>query len=873
MRIGLSHGCLLLWLTLLPPLAAQEPNRPQFERDVLPIFQKSCLGCHGPKARMAGLDLHEASLVLRGSENGPVVTIGEPQKSVLLKRVSEGTMPPGGKNRLTEIEIATIERWIESGTDQPARSGPDPSYVSTVTDEDRRFWSFQTLEQVRVPSVRQSELVAKPVDAFLLHKLEEKRLSYSRPADRPTFIRRAYLDLLGLPPEPGEVAAFVGDKSPEAFARLVDRLLSSAHFGERWGRHWLDLAGYVDTVGRDVQSNGYKIGDGRWKYRDYVVQAFNEDKPFREFLIEQIAGDELFDWRSAKEYTIDEIEKLVATGFLRTAEDPTDNPERDNPLLRYEVIHQTLDILTSSVVGLTVSCARCHNHKFDPISQKDYYSLMATLTPAYNPIEWTPVLKRTLADVPPPTRKAIDDHNAALDKAIVPKKAAIDKIYEKVSLPIIEKALERIAQKDREATKKAALLPEAKRNVRQKNLVGALDADLSHEALRKRMSSEDRATIEALQTEIESLDDQRKTYGIIEALYEEGKPPETFIHRRGDHESHGPTVRAAGIEVLSAPGRSFEKQIEWSSGRRLALAEWLTREGTPAASLVARVYVNRVWMHLFGEGLVSTAENLGKMGAAPTHPELLEFLATEFIRNGWSTKKLIRDLMLSRAYQQSSVPADFPAGSDFADPRTVDPDNMLLWRMRLRRLESEVIRDSMLAVSGKLNLKIGGEPISTITQNDGMVTIDEKKLSDPSDRFRRSMYLVARRRYNLSMLGVFDHPVMSTNAKERGASAVVLQSLMMMNDKEVLTQAGFFADRILSSQDAGSGDRELLEAAYLRAFGRTPEPAELSTLGGLLHRERERFRQSGLSEDKSTRESLASVCHVLFNANEFLYVE
>ena len=284
----------------------------------------------------------------------------------------------------------------------------------------------------------------------------------------------------------------------------------------------------------------------------------------------------------------------------------------------------------------------------------------------------------------------------------------------------------------------------------------------------------------------------------------------------------------AGLEVLSKQGEVFEKPLHWSSGRRLALAEWLTREGTPAASLVARVYVNRVWMHLFGAGIVSTADNFGKMGSQPTHPELLEYLAGEFIRNGWSTKKLIREMMLSRAYRQSSLAADFPKTPGLADPQTADPDNSLLWHMRLRRLESEVIRDSMLAVTGKLNAKIGGPPVPTITENDGMVIIDEKKLDDPADRFRRSMYLVARRRYNLSMLGVFDHPVMSTNAKERGASAVVLQSLMMMNDKEVLTQAGYFADRVLA---AASGDRERAQQAFRYALSRSPDAVRDSDAG------------------------------------------
>lgn len=852
--------------------SAQESSAPEFARDILPILQKSCIGCHGPKARMAGLDVHEASLVLRGGENGPVVTPGKPAESILLKRVREGSMPPGGKNGLTEAEIAILERWIATGaTGSAAASGAEPAYVSNVTDADRQFWSFLPVKGPAVPKVRQTNLVNNSVDTFLLARLEEKSLTFAKEADRTTLARRAWFDLTGLPPAPADIDAFVADKAPDAFERLVDRLLASPHFGERWGRHWLDLAGYVDTVGRDVQSNGYKVGDGRWRYRDYVVQAYNQDKSFRQFLTEQLAGDELFDWRHAKQYTPDQLEKLTATSYLRTAEDPTDNAERDTPLLRYEVIHQTLDILTSSVMGVTVGCARCHNHKFDPIPQKDYYSLMATLTPAYNPVRWTPVLERTLADVPPSERKAIDDHNAAIEKALQPKKAELAALREKSTLPLIESALAKLAPKDQQVAKKAVLLPEEKRNARQKNLVAALGVDLSPKAVMAQMTAEDRESLTAIEAAIASIEKQRRTYTKLEALYDEqGELPETFVHRRGDHESKGAIVQPAGLEVLGKPGEVLQKPLPWSSGRRLALAEWLTAEGTPAASLVARVYVNRAWMHLFGAGIVSTADNFGKMGSQPTHPELLEHLASRFIQDGWSTKKLIRELMLSRAYRQSSLVADFPQQAGIADPQVIDPDNSLLWHMRLRRLESEVIRDSVLAVSGKLNLKLGGPPVATITQNDGMVIIDDNKLRDPEDRFRRSMYLVARRRYNLSMLGVFDHPVMSTNAKERGASAVVLQSLMMMNDKEVLTQAGYFADRVLADT---SGDRTSIERAFRYALGRTPDKSETTTLSGLMQRERERFTKSGAAADAATRDALASVCHVLLNANEFLYVE
>jgi hypothetical protein len=858
-----------LWLSLGGALNAAD-SAPVFEKDVLPLLTAKCIGCHGPKVRTAGLDLHEISLVMHGGQNGPVVLKGSAKDSLLWKRVREGSMPPG-KEKLAEEDVELLRRWIDSGAPAAAKVAAVAPLGPALTGKDREFWSFRPLSKIAIPSVRQRDLVRTPVDAFLLSKLEAKELTYAAPAAQATLIRRVYLDLLGLPPGPEEVDAFVADRSPDAYARLVDKLLASPHFGERFGRYWLDLAGYVDTVGRDVQSGGYVVGVGRWLYRDWVIQAFNEDKPYNEFLKEQFAGDEMFDWRRAEKYTPPQVAKLVATGFLRTAEDPTDQSERDNPLLRYEVLHQTMEIMTSSVLGLTVGCARCHDHKFDPIPQRDYYRLMANLTPAYNAVDWTPVTKRALADVPPPVKESIDKDNKALDEKLKPLKTKLEGLLIEAAKPLFAEKAADLPETDREAALKALAVPEAKRTPQQRRQVDKVKGvRLTLEALGPRMDEAKRAEAASLEREIAELERGRRKYRTLECMYDTGAPPETFVHRRGDFESKGATVGPGGLEVLSADGSDFapEPPFEGTSGRRLALADWLTREGTPAASLVARVYVNRLWLDLFGQGLVATPENFGAMGARPTHPELLDWLASELQRNGWRTKPLLRLMLNARAYQQSSRTSDYP-GRQGASPEKADPENSLLWRMRLRRLESEAIRDSMLAVSGTLNPKVGGPAVKTTTQADGMVLVSDKDLADPKDRYRRSLYLVARRRYNLSLLGVFDQPVMSTNATTRGASAVVLQSLMMLNDAEVDSQAHHFADRV--EKAAGATLDAKLNWAFRYAFGRRPDSQELEWARSLYQRELDRYLSKPQPEPAAGREALASVCHVLLNSNEFLY--
>ena len=705
--------------------------------------------------------------------------------------------------------------------------------------------------------------VRTTVDRFLLAKLEKSGLNFSPDANRATLLRRVYLDLTGLPPSPAETEEFLADRTPKAFERRIDRLLQLPHFGERWGRHWLDVAGYVDTYGREIQAKAFKLGKGKWRYRDYVIRSFNSDKPYDRFLVEQIAGDELVDWHNAEKYTPEIREMLVATGFLRTAEDPTDSPERDIALHRYGVLQDTLKILTSNVLGLTVACAQCHDHKFEPIPQRDYYRLMAVFTPAYNPQNWRPPQDRILPDVSKRDRESIDRFNEELDKRKRPldeQLAALRRPYED---RLLDEKLEVIPEEIRRDVKAAVQTPAKRRDDVQKYLAAKFKRKLaiSRDELLATLTDDDRSRAAALEAELEAIESRKMTYGEIHALFDVGADSQTYLLRRGDFESPGPKVKPGILAVLDEPDKGFSfpapAKDASSSGRRLAFARWLTDAEGRSGALAARVMVNRIWRHLFGEGIVATPENLGRSGAAPTHPELLEWLAAEFVASGWRIKPLLKLIMTSTVYRQAS------RRDDDGTAVVVDPENKLLWRMRLRRLESEAIRDSILAVSGMLDRTAGGPAVMIETHPSGLVAIKESALRAPGERFRRSVYLVQRRNNNLTMLTVFDQPIMRTNCTGRDSSAVVSQSLVMLNDAFVLEQARRFAERIV--EFAGTDRDRRIGTAFRLALARPPSAEETAWSRRLLERES--------SRTKNETERLAALAHVLFNTSEFLYVE
>jgi mono/diheme cytochrome c family protein len=826
---GLPAFVGLLAAALVCPVAqaaTDEPQRPvSFERDVQPILAENCADCHGARPRKAALDLRTIDSILRGGKSGPVLSSADLDGSLLLERVVRGEMPPGKARRLSADEIARIRAWVRAQAKSDRQGAATPKTASLIDDEDRRFWSFRPLKKPAVPLETGAKLVLSPVDSFLLAKLESKGLSFSPEADRYTLIRRAYLDLAGIPPAPEEVDALLADDHPGAFERLVDRLLAAPSFGERWGRHWLDVAGYVDTVGFDNDAPKITLSDGKWRYRDYVFGAYNEDKAYDRFLTEQIAGDELYDWRKAKQFTPAMRAALIATGYLRTARDLTNEDVSVIAQNFYGIVHDTLEIVGTGLLGLTINCARCHDHKFDPIPQEDYYRLMAIFAPAYNPNAWLTVVPtetnsrdRGLPDVPLALWPEIERHNAGVDRCL---KDLNDRVNE----------------------------------LRSKDPASA-------------------GAIKALEAKIRTTESSRRKVAKIQALYDVGSPPRSQLLLRGNEQSPGPEVQPGFLRVLCENDTealaAARPPYEGATGRRTALARWLTDPKSPASALVARVIVNRIWKQLFGEGLVPTLDNFGAQGQSPTHPELLEWLSCKLVESGWPLKPLIRLLVTSRVYRQASR-GDGRAVVPSADPAALDPANQLLWRMRLRRLESEVVRDAILAVSGDLNRAIGGPPVPIVARPDGLVEVAKDKLASAADRYRRSVYLTTRRAYNVSILSVFDQPLVATNCLKRAESAVPSQSLFMLNDGFLAEQAERFARRVERLTQA-SPERTVVMSFRL-ALVRRPSAIETEACRELLSRAEELFVNKGTARQSAAHQALVQLCQTLLNTSEFLFAE
>jgi hypothetical protein len=872
-KMALRSLTIVLVLGLAAGNTTAAGEGPRFERDVRPILEAHCVKCHGAQTRKSGLDLRSVRGMLAGGKGGPALVRGKAEESELYLRVADGTMPPDKAPKLDTAEVAKLRAWIEDGAIGD-REEP-PAETATAADplrpEDRQFWAFRLPSSPAVPAVRDGSPARTPVDRFLLAKLEAVGLGFSPEASRVALLRRATFDMTGLPPTPEEIADFCGDDRPDAYERLVDRLLASPHYGERWGRHWLDAAGYADTVGLDNDAAIIRVREGLWRYRDYVVAAFNGDQPFDRFLREQIAGDEQVDWRSAATFTPAVREALVATGFLRTAVDDTTENELNRPLERYQVLHGTIENLTSCVLGLTVACARCHDHKYDPVPQADYYALMAVLMSSYNVNAWTQAHQRHLADVAPAEQAAIDVANAEADKAVAARQAAVASVRKPYEEALLAVKLVALPGPVRAPTREALdVSPEARHAV-QRYLAEKYGPRLKVEAAEvdRALGPEDRERLGELQKEIGALAGRKRSYGKLQALWESAPPPPTYLLKRGNHLTPGREVEPGFLSVLSESlGEARLEPAEGvvqSSGRRTALAERLTRLGSPAAALVARVFVNRVWQHHFGRGIVATSENLGRMGTPPSHPELLEWLAADFLDHGWQVKRLHRLILTSTAYRQAAHRDGTVVGPD---PENIDPDNVLLWRRPLRRLEAEAVRDAMLAVSGSLDPTPGGPPVPLDPRPDGRIEVDVKALPTPLAQDRRSLYLLQRRNYPLSVLGVFDVPLMNANCPRRVNSVVPLQALAMMNGAFALKQADQLAGRLLR-EEPGSPGR--VGRAFLLALGRPPCPAESARSLELVAAQAARHRSA--DPQSAERRGWADLALVLFNTNEFLYVE
>lgn len=519
----------------------REEAAPLFEQQVKGILKAHCGKCHGLESRKAGLDVRSVPFLRRGGDSGPALVTGKSAQSILYQRIEDRSMPPEGELPLTDKQIASIRKWIEAGAATKELSEKTASDVPPISEEDRNYWAFQKPVRPKVPEVATAERRRNDIDAFLLEKLEARSLGFSPEADRRTIATRLYLDLIGLPPTPEEVDAFVGDLSQDPYGRLVDRLLNSQHFGERWGRHWLDMVGYADTIGDDTDATITKLGQGKWRYRDYVIKSFNDDKPYDRFLTEQFAGDELFDWRKVDSFTEEQRELLIATGFLRTAADETLQKELNTADIRHAVLQHSMESSLTGVLGLTIKCARCHTHKYDPIPQEDYYRLLAVFTPAYNPQSWLEPSTRQMVDVSPAHKKRIDAHNGQIDQSISECQTKLDALRGPVKARLLDEKLKTVPEDVRDACKIALATAAEKRDEKQKQLVAQYGEKLkvSIGEIRAALDDAKRAQDSEMQQRINSLTSQKKSWGTIQALYDVAAPPPTYLLRRGNYETPG----------------------------------------------------------------------------------------------------------------------------------------------------------------------------------------------------------------------------------------------------------------------------------------------------------------------------------------------
>ena len=859
----------------------------RFEKEIRPILAERCVTCHGADDPEAGLNLLSLESLVRGSESGPVIVEGFSDKSVLIRKVSSRAMPPPeSEEPLTSAEIRVITRWIDKGRFadfvdvQPRRQQTvDSSESSTITDKDRQFWAFQKPVADALPRVNATERVRTPIDSFVLAKLESRGLMFSPDAPQLTLLRRAYFDLTGLPPTPAQAREFLNDDRPDAYERLIDRLLASPSYGERWGRHWLDAVGYVDTSGKDFNPTAATLSEGYWRYRDYVIAATNKDTPWNRFLVEQIAGDELVDWRNAKEYTPEILELLTATGYLRNVLDATNEDISDLPFDRYEALFKLMERVSTSTLGMTLACARCHSHKFDPIPQTDYYRFLSLFAAAYNPSNWLPPKHRHLLHVSKAEQAELEQKKAATAATLSKLKQQFNTIRERYQNRLRENKLGQISESIRADVKTAIETAAKQRNETQKELASKYEKRLAvtDAEIDAALSESDRKTCDDLRERIRAGESHLTTLRLdkVQALWDVGEAPTIRLLHRGDVDFAGPKVSPGFLTVLSAPGKSdaipSADALGNTTGLRLAFAQWLT---SPDQPVTARVIVNRLWQHHFGKGIVDTPGNLGATGSRPSHPALLDWSAVEFMRQNWSAKRFHRMMMTSTVYRQTS---ERGSGGDKekgrrplslspplrVSPFSIDPDNRLLWRMNLRRLGAEALRDSVIAVSGQANYRMGGPPIMLKATPSGLQTV--------VDQERRSIYLLARRSNPVTFLRVFDYPIIDVNCTLRSSSATPLQSLTMINSKFLTDNANRLARRVEALVGSDASLAKKIEAAYWITLSRNSSTTEVKAAERHLQHLKQLYEASGDAD--APRRSFENFVHMLLCSNEFLYID
>lgn len=845
-----------------------------FETDIRPILKANCFHCHGEEQELAGgLDLRMTRLIVAGGDSGPAIEAGDHSASLLHSYVESGLMPPAEEQHLKPEEVALIARWIDQAA-RTARPEPEETPVPgelLITTEDRDHWSFRPLRKPEVPEV--TTHIENPIDAFVARKHAEHRLTFSRTADKITLLRRACFDLLGLPPTREQVEEFVNDESNDAYEKLIDRLLASPHYGERWGRHWLDVVGYADSEGyndKDV------IRDDAWSYRDYVIRAFNDDQPWNQFIVEQLAGDELAQVTHANAQDVANANEaartqLVATGYLRMVPDGSGSSPDDPLLARNQVVTDTIKIVSSSLLGLTVGCAECHHHRFDPIPQEDFYRLRALFEPVYDLGKWRTPEGRRVAILSAEERQRADEIEAKAKEL----DAEHARLKQETLEVILGRVLEEIPEEQRAYARETFETPKAQRSAEQIAfseeqfpMVGLLSVGTLHLFLaRFEDGNELMKPYEDVLDQAKKLRATKPQPTLVRVATEDTSHlPETHVFHRGDVNSPGEeVVQPGGLKVISQATANVslttfpENNPELpTSGRRLAYAHYLTTGKHP---LVARVLVNRFWLHHFGRGLVETPGEFGLRSSGPSHPELLDWLASDFQEHGWRLKRLHKLMMTSRTYRQAS----------YRDEKyeQIDSDNRLLWRMPVRRLESEVIRDAILAVSGTLSTQQFGPAVPVIVNEGGIVTVGSSANSGDKKQ-KRSIYIQVRRSQPVAMLDAFDAPQLEPNCEQRVSSTVATQSLTMLNSQFIIEQSREFAERVLNECGVEASPAKLIEMAWQLALADDPSAAEMSALQTFLEEEMPDFKAGQLEQ---RRAALSALCQVLLNSNRFLYID
>ncbi len=864
------HALILVvgWFCAAIQAEGAEPAKLDFDQDVRPILQR-CVKCHGSDKQQGGLRFDVRTGAVRAGESGSeAIKPGDAASSELIRRIESTDeserMPPEGEP-LSREQIKILRAWIDQGAHWPEASGAAAAERGelVVTEEDRQHWSYRRLGEVEPPAIKDDDWCATPIDRFVLAALEGRSLRPNKPAVRRTLIRRVFFDLIGLPPSPEEVEAFVADTRKTAYEELVDKLLGKTHYGERWGRHWLDLTRYADSDGLETDADR----PNAYHYRDFVVRAFNDDLSYQTFVRWQLAGDE---------YDPDDPRAIAATGFLTTAPNEVLAPnhlEEERLRLRFNELDDTAVTTAATFLALTLGCARCHDHKFDAIASRDYYRLQAAFSGTAR------------GSVPLGSREAVAKfrrEDAEWNARVKPLQKRLDDWLAEQKKPH-EDALRRgkidglsISDADKTALKEQLSSEQGKRlSQSHANKLKLTDGDFrgvfTHEqrdqwdVLKRALDQANRARPQPLPTAL----------AITEASRE---PQATWLLARGDFYSKRERVELGFLSVLTGSRSASdywksarrEAPSVHSSQQRRALAEWMTDADQGAGALLARVFVNRVWQHHFGEGLSRTGNDFGVRAERPSHPELLNWLAHDFVAGGWRLKRLHKLILMSSVYQQDT--------SFDAARAKIDPDNRLLWRRRPLRLESEILRDAVLAVSGTLNSEQFGPAFKPPIPAEAMLARNTKSpypldaRDTPATR-RRSVYMFHKRVVQHPLMQVFDGPDASASCGRRDNTTVAPQALALLNDPFLRDRATDFAKRLIA---VGGPDRaDWITHGFRLGLARPPSETELRTSLEFLESQinRRAARKTSESADDLHRQALADFCQGLFSLNEFIYID